>query len=111
MSRNMFAPNSNYLNNSYLRKLLRNYNDKNLKDNDQILKDYDCTCFKEKVNKANLAYNDSTRTSASRVSQLTRMGVKGRIIFGNYGIPAETNYLGGIDGQPNGIPTPIRNKF
>ncbi len=104
MSRNMFAPNSNYLNNSYLRKLLRNYNQENLKD-------YDCHCFKEKVNKANLGYNDSTRTLASRVSQLTSMGIKGRIVFGNNGIPAELNYLGGINGQPNGIPTPIRNQF
>jgi len=104
MPRNLFAPNSNNLNNSYLRKLIRNYNEQNLKD-------YECRCFQEKVNKANLGYNDSTRTSAARVSQLTNMGVKGRIVFGNNGIPAETNYLGGINGQINGIPTPIRNKF
>lgn len=104
MSRNMFAPNSNYLNNSYLRKIIRNYNEQNLKE-------YDCHCFQEKVNKANLGYNDSTKTFASRVSQLTTIGIKGRIVFGNNGIPAETNYLGGINGQPDGIPTPIRNKF
>ncbi len=104
MSRNMFAPNSNYLNASYLRKLIRNYNDENLKD-------YECSCFQEKVDKTNLGYNDSTRTSAARLSQLTTYAVKGRITFGNNGIPVELNYLGGSNGQPNGIPTPIRNKF
>lgn len=98
MSRNMFA-----LNSSCLRKFNRY--------NSQKLMTSGFNCFKEKVNKANLGYNDSTRTSASRVSQLTSMGVKGRIVFGNYGIPAETNYLGGINGQLNGISTPIRNKF
>lgn len=104
MSKNMFAPNSNYLNNSYLRKLIKNYNEQNLKE-------YQCNCFKETINKSTMGSSDSTKTAAFRISRILTLNLGGRTAFGNNGVPIFTNYLGGIDGQPGGTLAPIRNKF
>ena len=37
--------------------------------------------------------------------------LRGRITFGNGGLPLQTNYLGGNEGQPGGSPKPLKNKF
>jgi hypothetical protein len=104
MSKNMFAPNSNYINSSYLRKLIKNFNEENLQD-------YQCNCFKETINKSTMGSSDSTKTAAWRISQILTLNLGGRTAFGNNGIPATFNYLGGINGQPGGTLGPIRNKF
>lgn len=105
MSRNMFSPGSNFGNNVHLRKLIRN-------DNEQTRNEYTCFCFKDTINnKSNLGYNDSTRTDVSRISNLLSTNIGGRIVFGNFGVPASITYLGGIEGQVGGSPQPIRNKF
>ena len=105
MSRNLFSPGSNFGNNTYLRKLINNYNEQNMNE-------YTCHCYKDTINnKANLGYNDSTRTDVARISNLLSTSLGGRIIFGNFGVPATITYLGGVEGQAGGIPQPIRNKF
>jgi hypothetical protein len=101
----MFSPGSNFGNNVHLRKLIKN-------DNEQTRNEYTCFCFKDTINnKSNLGYNDSTRTDAARISNLLSTSLGGRIIFGNFGVPASITYLGGIEGQSGGSPQPIRNKF
>jgi hypothetical protein len=101
----MFSPGGNFLNNKNLRKLINNYNEQNMDE-------YTCSCYKDTINnKSNLGYNDSTRTDTARISNLLSTSLGGKIVFGNYGIPASITYLGGISGQAGGSPQPIRNKF
>ena len=110
-----FRPGSSLSNKKHLNKLI-NYNSKlpfnNLEANivDQNL-DYLCNCFKEKVNKTKQGYNSPEETTAERISHLSINALGGRTIFGNNNIPAKITYLGGIEGQPGGIPQPLRNRF
>ena len=73
--------------------------------------DYFCDCFKDKVNLMKQGYNDPSQTTSERVSQLTINTLGGKTTFGNYNVPAKITYLGGIEGQPGGIPRPPRNRF
>ena len=73
--------------------------------------DYFCQCFQDKVNRMKQGYNDPMQTNSERVSQLTTNSLGGRTTFGNFNVPAKITYLGGIEGQPGGIPRPPRNTF
>jgi hypothetical protein len=73
--------------------------------------DYFCECFQDKVNRMKQGYNDPMQTNSERISQLTTNTLGGRTTFGNFNVPAKITYLGGIEGQPGGIPRPPRNKF
>ena len=107
-----FTPGSRPSNKKHLNKLI-NYNSNlpfnNLEANQNS--DYLCNCFKEKVNKTKQGYNNPSQTTATRFSQLTTNALGGKTTFGNYNIPAKITYLGGIEGQPGGIPRPPRNQF
>ena len=72
---------------------------------------YFCECFKDKVNRAKQGYNDPNETNAQRLSVLASSTLGGNTTFGNFNVPAKITYLGGIEGQPGGIPRPLRNKF
>jgi hypothetical protein len=71
----------------------------------------DCQCIQEKVAQIKTGYNDPTQTQAKRVSRAITGTLGGRTTFGNAGVSAIVTYLGGIEGQPGGIPRPLRNKF
>ena len=73
--------------------------------------DYFCECFKDKVNRMKQGYNDPMQTNSERISQLTTNSLGGRTTFGNFNVPAKITYLGGIEGQPGGIPRILRNTF
>lgn len=110
-----FTPGSRSGNKNYLKKLL-DYNNKiahyNLES--KIVgedPDYFCNCFKDKVNLTKQGYNNPSQTTSERISQVTINTLGGRTTFGNYNIPAKITYLGGIEGQPGGIPRPLRNRF
>ena len=110
-----FTPGSARGNKKHLKKLIE-YNGKAINsleskivtDNSGNICNY---CFKDKVDKTIHAYNDSSQTTSGRISQLTINALGGKTTFGNYNIPAKITYLGGIEGQPGGIPRPPRNKF
>jgi hypothetical protein len=110
-----FRPGSSLSNKKHLNKLIR-YNSNlpfnNLEANieNQNL-NYLCNCFKETVNKTKQGYNDPSQTNAERFSQLTINALGGRTMFGNNNNPVNITYLGGIEGQPGGIPRPLRNRF
>ena len=115
MSTSNFGPGSIPSNNRNLRRLI-NYSSKiaffNLQS--KIVggdPDFFCDCFKDKVNRIKQGYNDPSETSSQRISQLTTSSLGGRTTFGNFNTPAKITYLGGIEGQPGGIPRPPRNKF
>jgi hypothetical protein len=110
-----YTPGSRLSNKKHLNKLI-NYNSKlpfnnleaNIENNNL---DYLCNCFKDKVNKTKQGYNNPSQTTATRFSQLTTNALGGKTTFGNYNIPSKITYLGGIEGQPGGIPRPLRNQF
>jgi hypothetical protein len=109
-----FTPGITPGNKRHLRRLIE-YNSKiaffNLESKFVGDNDYFCNCFKDKVNRAKQGYNDPSQTNSSRVSELTTNTLGGRTTFGNYNTPAKITYLGGIEGQPGGIPRPLRNSF
>jgi hypothetical protein len=70
-----------------------------------------CQCIQENVARIKTGYNNPTQTEANRISQAITGNLGGRTTFGNFGLPANLTYLGGIEGQPGGSPRPLRNKF
>jgi hypothetical protein len=115
MSYQKFTPGSMPSNNRNLRRLI-DYSSKiaffnlesKLVGGDQ---DFFCECFKDKVNRVKQGYNDPTQTNLTRIADLTINSLGGRTTFGNFNTPAKITYLGGIEGQPGGIPRPLRNTF
>jgi hypothetical protein len=71
----------------------------------------ECQCIQEKVARIKTGYNSPLQTQANQVSQIITGTLGGKTTFGNFGVPANLTYLGGIEGQPGGSPRPIRNKF
>jgi hypothetical protein len=70
-----------------------------------------CQCIQENVARIKTGYNNPTQTEANRISQAITGTLGGRTTFGNFGVPANLTYLGGVEGQPGGSPRPLRNKF
>ena len=70
-----------------------------------------CQCIQQKVNQIKTGYNNPTQTEANRITQAITGTLGGRTTFGNFGVPANLTYLGGVEGQPGGSPHPLRNKF
>ena len=68
-------------------------------------------CFKDKVIHMKQGFNDPNQTNSGRVAQLINNTLGGKTTYGNFNVPAKITYLGGIEGQPGGIPRPPRNKF
>jgi len=104
-------------NKAHLRKLI-NYNAVALfyKNQNEIALNVtnvteDCTCFKQKANTNNQGYNDTMQTENQRISQILTGTLGGRTTYGDFGIARKLSYLGGVEGQPGGIPRPLRNKF
>ena len=115
MSYQKFTPGSTPSNNRNLRRLI-DYSSKiaffNLES--KLVggdPDFFCECFKDKVNRVKQGYNDPTQTNSTRIADLTINSLGGRTTFGNFNTPAKITYLGGIEGQPGGIPRPLRNTF
>jgi hypothetical protein len=114
-SKQTFMPGRVPGNLKHLRRLL-DYNSKIAYNNLQSKfvgenPDYFCDCFRDKVNRAKTGFNDPSQTSSERVAQITTNALGGRTTFGNLNVPAKITYLGGIEGQPGGIPRPPRNTF
>jgi hypothetical protein len=89
---------------AHIRKLLERelYNDPN----------FSCTCSPVEIfTQSKQGYTDSTITNNMRVAQIISSSLGGRITFGNFGESAQLTYLGGIEGQPGGLPRPLRNRF
>jgi hypothetical protein len=70
--------------------------------------DFYCECQRPERVLNKQGYNDSTITNNMRIAQIISSNLGGRITFGD---ASNINYLGGIEGQPGGLPRPLRNKF
>jgi len=73
--------------------------------------DYSCECFKDKYNLAKQGFNDPMISNNIRIAQMLSRNSRGRITFGDLGQNRAINNLGGIEGQPGGMPRILRNKF
>ena len=71
----------------------------------------DCQCLQENWQRIKTGYNDPVETQSKRFTQVITGTLGGKTTFGNFGVPANTTYLGGFEGQPGGSPRPLRNKF
>ena len=71
-------------NKSHIRRLIDYSSDITLLEKKII-----CRCFRDKVNKTMQSYNDSSETSATRVSNIVSSTLGGKTTFGNFNRPAK----------------------
>ena len=69
-----------------------------------------CGC-QPQANKIKQGWNDPSQTENKRISQILTGTLGGKITYGNFYKPVTINYLGGWEGQPGGLPRPLRNRF
>lgn len=72
---------------------------------------FNCNTCNQDVLKTNEPTNSIFQSENMRVASALSNNLGGRLTFGNLNTPLELTYLGGIEGQPGGIPRPPRNKF
>lgn len=71
-----------------------------------------CLCVKEQSNINNQGFINNTITNTSRISNILKSSLGGKINYGDFNnTPVKINYLGGWEGQPGGNQAPLRNKF
>jgi len=70
-----------------------------------------CNCIQPQTYVVKTGSNDPTQTENNRITRAVTNNLGGKIMWGNFGVPAKVNYLGGIEGQPGGSLRPLRNRF
>jgi len=70
-----------------------------------------CGCIPQTANSIKQGWNDPSQTENTRISQALTGTLGGKITYGNFYKPVTINYLGGWEGQPGGLPRPLRNSF
>lgn len=78
---------------------------------DNITEGLLCSCIPPQTKSFKNGLNNPSQTENTRISQSITGTLGGKITFGNFNKPANINYLGGWEGQPGGLPRPLRNKF
>ena len=96
------------INKSYILQQYRPYLNEYI---DYVKEDIICGCIQQKANNIKQGWNDPSQTENMRISQALSGTLGGNIMFGNFNKPVAINYLGGWEGQPGGLPKPLRNKF
>lgn len=96
--------------NSYFVRSKRSYT-KKIINYQSVKDDYYCQCFVDKYNLAKQGFNDPMISNNMRIAQMLSRNSRGRITFGDLGVARAINNLGGIEGQPGGMPRVLRNKF
>ncbi len=83
----------------------------NINNGDDITDGTLCGCIPEKVSNTNNGWNDSLQNKNIKISQMLSRTLGGKFTFGDHNKPIVLNYLGGREGQPGGLPRPLRNNF
>ncbi len=78
---------------------------------DAIAEEILCGCIQQRTNNIKQGWNDPSETQNNRVSRIITGSLGGRTTFGNVNTYDPIHYLGGWEGQPGGMPRPLRNKF
>lgn len=104
-----------FINKEFIRQYYKQFNINqkfnNINNADDITEGALCGCIQQKANLIKQGWNDPSQTENNRVSRILTGTLGGKTTFGNFGVPANTTYLGGFEGQPGGSPRPLRNKF
>jgi hypothetical protein len=95
------------INNAFIRQYYQPFNA------DDVTQGPLCGCIRipQQFNPIKQGWNDPSQTENNRISQILTGTLGGRITYGNLYKPVTINYLGGWEGQPGGLPKPLRNKF
>ena len=104
-----------YMQKEYIKQYYRNFSNEqifqNILNSDDITQGTLCTCLPNQANIKKQGYNDPIQVQNIRVSQILKDNLGGRTTYGNFYKPVPVNYLGGREGQPGGLPKPLRNKY
>jgi len=104
-----------FLQKSYLRQYYSGFNTSQTTENilnaDQITEGNLCQCRPFRFTPIKQGYNDPSQPENRRIAAILTGTLGGRTTYGNINVPANINYLGGWEGQPGGLPRPMRNKF
>ena len=104
-----------FMNKAFIKQYYQTFNTTQTFDNinnaDDITQGTLCGCIKQKANTIKQGLNDPSQSENIRISQTLTRSLGGKITFGNLNNPIIINSLGGYEGQPNGSPRPLRNKF
>ena len=92
-----------FINKAFIRQYYQNF--------DNITESTLCGCIPQQFNNIKQGWNDISQTESKRIAQTLTRTLGGRITYGNFYKPVTTNYLGGWEGQPGGLPRPLRNRF
>lgn len=103
-----------FINKAYIREYYASYiNSQSPQNshNNQITQEPFFICLPSKHNTLKQGWNDPSQTENARISRILTGTLGGKTTFGNFNKPTTINYLGGWEGQPGGLPKPLRNKF
>ena len=104
-----------FMNQAYIQQFYRAFNTnqtfQNINNADDITQGTLCGCIQPQANKIKQGWNDPSQTENKRISQILTGTLGGKTTFGNFYKPVTINYLGGWEGQPGGLPRPLRNRF
>ena len=104
-----------FINKEYIKHYYKNFNETQLQQNinngDDITEGNLCNCIQPRVNLLKQGYNDPSQVENRRIAQALSGSLGGRITFGNFNNAVNLGLLEGWEGQPGGLPRPIRNKF
>ena len=104
-----------FINKAFIKQYYQAFNTTQVFDNinnaDDITQGTLCGCIPQRANFIKQGLNDPSQSENARISQTLSRTLGGKITFGNLNTPVVINYLGGWEGQPNGLPRPLRNKF
>lgn len=70
-----------------------------------------CNKCEPDILKTNQPTNTIFQSENMRIASALSNNLGGRLTYGNLNTPLELTYLGGVEGQPGGLPRPLRNKF
>ena len=103
-----------FINQQFIRQYYRAFNTnqtfQNINNVDDITQ---CTLcgYIQQANSIKQGYNNPSQSENTRIAQAITRSLGGRLTYGNSYKPVTLNYLGGWEGQPGGLPTPLRNRF
>jgi hypothetical protein len=104
-----------FMNQAFIKQYYHAFNTNQTFDNinnaDDITRGALCSCITQRATSIKQGWNDPSQTENKRISQILTGTLGGKITYGNFYKPVTINYLGGWEGQPGGLPRPLRNKF
>ena len=103
-----------FINKAFIKQYYKMFNTNqtfdNINNGDDITEGNLCGCIPPRATSIKQGWNDPSQTENTRIAKIITGTLGGRTTFGNMNIE-KINFLGGWEGQPGGLPRPLRNKF